>query len=170
MSVFAGQIPMVLDRITPAAVGILTARLRAKDVEELDARSGPELVPDRAARIYRAMQGATIAHIARPAGAPHQPLALLAIHAAGGEGWASFLATEDWGRIGLSLTRHIRRELIPALLADGMRRVECRALATHSAACRWLNILGAVEECDLPGFGLHDETFVQFAWRKSDVS
>lgn len=78
-------------------------------------------------------------------------------------------ATDDWPRVALGLTRWLRRSMIPAMLAAGGHRAECRSIAGHHTAHRWLESLGFVREAVLPDCGKGRETFYQFAWRLSDI-
>lgn len=81
---------------------------------------------------------------------------------------ASLFATNDFPRVAGPLVRFIRRQVIPALIADGVRRVECRALASYAATRRFLRHAGAVEETPLIDHGPTSETYVLCAWRRSD--
>lgn len=78
-------------------------------------------------------------------------------------------ATEDWHKVALGLTRWGLRSLKPAMLAAGGHRAECRSIEWHHEAHRWLELLGFVREAVLPDVGKNRETFIQFAWRLSDV-
>lgn len=81
--------------------------------------------------------------------------------------WA--FGTDLWPRVVLSLTRHVRRVMIPSLLENGVHRAQCAALASHEDARRWLSSLGAKPEATLRGFGRGGEDFVIYAWRRNDV-
>jgi len=81
--------------------------------------------------------------------------------------WA--FGTKSWPRCVLSLTKHVKRVMIPALHQAGAHRAECRALKTHTEACRWLEMLGARKEAELAGFGRQREDFNLYVWRQSDV-
>jgi hypothetical protein len=81
---------------------------------------------------------------------------------------ASLFATADFPRLAFWLVRHVRKVIIPALLADGVRRVECRALAGYVESRRFLRAAGAVEETILTDHGPGSETYVLCAWRRSD--
>lgn len=78
-------------------------------------------------------------------------------------------ATDAFNRVAISVTRKIKREVMPALVKMGVTRAECRCWEAHKDARRWLGILGAKEECLIPEYGANGETFVQLAWRPSDV-
>ena len=75
-------------------------------------------------------------------------------------------ATEEFDRIRLSLTKHVIRVMIPALVNVGAHRAECHSLEGHEEAHRWLEALGAKRESVRPGFGKNGEDFVCFSWRR----
>jgi hypothetical protein len=72
-------------------------------------------------------------------------------------------ATDAWPRVARAVTRWIARTT-PALIAAGGHRAECRSLASHATAHRWLERLGAVREAVLPDCGRNRETFYLYAW------
>lgn len=73
-------------------------------------------------------------------------------------------ATDDFPRIGLPLTRWVRRRMIPAIVQQGIHRGECRSMEGHEAAHRWLETLGAKREGELKGYGKGGETFFTYTW------
>ncbi len=79
-------------------------------------------------------------------------------------------ATDQWPLVARGLTRWGLLVLKPAMLAAGGHRAECRSVATHTTAHRWLESLGFVREAVLPDCGKGRETFFQYAWRLSNVS
>lgn len=81
--------------------------------------------------------------------------------------WA--FATDCFGEIAIGATRYVRRQMIPALLERGAHRAECRSAASHLAAHRWLELLGARIESRHAGFGKGGEDFVSFVWRREHV-
>ena len=81
----------------------------------------------------------------------------------------ALIATDDFNSVALAVSRKIKREVIPDLIARGVTRAECRCWEDHTDARRWLAILGAVEECNIPLYGGNGETFIQMAWRLPDV-
>jgi RimJ/RimL family protein N-acetyltransferase len=78
-------------------------------------------------------------------------------------------ATERWPEVALGTTRWARRVLMPALIASGAHRAECRSLASNEASHRWLLRLGARAEARHAGYGKNREDFITFAWRRDDV-
>lgn len=98
-----------------------------------------------------------------------QPVAALgAIPATPGVFYVWMYATDAWPEVALTATKWALRSLKPALMANG-HRAECRSIEGHHQAHAWLAMLGFRAECRLPDCGRHRETFIQFAWRKSDV-
>lgn len=80
-----------------------------------------------------------------------------------------FFGTDDFPRIGLGVTRFIRRELFPRYEAAGVHRFEAVSMATHNEAHVWLKTLGLEPETDpLAGYGRKGEAFIQFS-RVRDV-
>jgi hypothetical protein len=78
--------------------------------------------------------------------------------------WA--FGTDDWPKVALTLTRHVRRFMIPALLRAGAHRADAAALATHTDARRWLEAVGAKPENVLDKYGRNGETFVLYVWTR----
>ena len=74
--------------------------------------------------------------------------------------------TDDWPRVVLTLTRHVRRFMLPALLRAGAHRVDAWALAEHEDARRWLERCGAKPVNHLVGWGRNRETFVVHVWTR----
>lgn len=78
--------------------------------------------------------------------------------------WTVFaFGTDLWPRVVLSITKHIKRVLIPVLRSRGANLAECWALASHGQACAWLERLGAQSMCELPR-GKHGEMYRLYAW------
>ena len=75
-----------------------------------------------------------------------------------------FFATDNFGQIGLSVTRRIVRSIVPMLFANGAHRLECRSMEGHDDAHKWLEQLGASYESTLKGYGRGGEHFRAYAW------
>ena len=81
--------------------------------------------------------------------------------------WSVFMfATDSFQQISLSLTKFVKRVIIPALKATGAHRAECLSLAGHVEAHRWLELLGAHREGEKRAFGKGGEDFVSFVWSR----
>jgi hypothetical protein len=61
---------------------------------------------------------------------------------------------------------YIEHDLQPRVYADGARRVEARALSSHSLAHRFLERIGGHRRCDLPAYGKNGEDFVLYDWTR----
>ena len=77
---------------------------------------------------------------------------------------AGMYATDLWPQVAHATTRWIVSRLMPDLIAAGAHRAECRSLATHVTAHRWLERLGATREAVLADCGRNRETFYLYAW------
>lgn len=78
--------------------------------------------------------------------------------------------TDRWDKVTVTLTRHVRRFVIPALYHAGARRAQCYASAEHHAAHEWLTrSLGARRGPAFEEFGRDGETFVLFEWLRQDA-
>lgn len=75
-------------------------------------------------------------------------------------------ATEAFGGIAISLTKFVRRVMIPALTESGAHRAQCDSLVGHEKAHYWLEALGARQEGVLRGYGRQGEDFVRYVWSK----
>jgi len=78
--------------------------------------------------------------------------------------WA--FGTEEWPRVALTLTKHIKHFMLPALVHAGAHKAFCHVLATHAQARRWLERLGAEPEAELDEWGKMREKFVVYSWRQ----
>lgn len=76
-----------------------------------------------------------------------------------------FFATDDFPKIALSITRFIRVNLFPKLIASGVHRIEAVSLAGHEQTHDWLRTIGLDKETGpMHGYGKNGEAFIQFAW------
>lgn len=74
-----------------------------------------------------------------------------------------FLATDNFPRVALSVTRFISKELFPRYEEIGVHRFEAISMLEHDEAHRWLATLGLKKEAVFFDYGKNRETFVQFA-------
>lgn len=79
------------------------------------------------------------------------------------EGW--ILGTNNFQKAYIPLTRAIKRDIIPAIIAGGAHRLECKSVATHEEAHKWLEVMGAKYEGTHYGYGMNGEDFKTYAWR-----
>lgn len=97
------------------------------------------------------------------------PAAVIAFHALTPRALVvSMVASHDWPKVARSAWRWGMRDARPHLLHLGFRRAECRTMAGHADAVRFLERLGFRRECLVPHFGASGATFIQYAWRIED--
>lgn len=73
-------------------------------------------------------------------------------------------ATDRWPLVALSLTKFAKKTIIPLLKDSRTHRAQCFSIEGHHVAHRWLDMLGATEECEVPNYGKNGESFHLFAW------
>lgn len=80
--------------------------------------------------------------------------------------WSVWMfATDEIGRVGLSLHRFVSRVMIPTLRGAGARRADCFSMDGHTDAQRWLERLGARRTPDpFLNWGRNGETFWHYYW------
>jgi len=79
--------------------------------------------------------------------------------------WSMWMiATPDFDKCALSVTRFAKKDMIPALKQQGARRLQCHTLDTHKQSQAWLEALGAKYESTLHNYGKNGETFYCFSW------
>lgn len=155
---------MILLPIATATVYPIVANLRAADRAEVFAQRWSESDDALVADTVRNIQVGFVAANDRG-----RPVAVVgAAEVLPGLWGTAMMATDEWPTVALAATRHIRRTLMPLLLARGGHRAECRSLSTHAEAHRWLRRLGFVREAVMPCAGRNRETFHLYAWRLSD--
>lgn len=84
-----------------------------------------------------------------------------------GVGTAWLVATDDFPRVALSVTRHVRR--VVARLLDGhLNRIHAFSAAFHADAHRWMSRIGMRPEATLKAFGKRGEDFVMYVITRED--
>lgn len=79
--------------------------------------------------------------------------------------WSMWMfATPSINKVGLSVTKFVKRSIIPALQKAGAHRLQCRSMEGHEEAQRWLATLGASREGTERGLGTQGEDFHVFTW------
>jgi hypothetical protein len=79
-----------------------------------------------------------------------------------------FFATDSFQSIALGLTRFIRCNLFPKVIAAGVHRIECVSIDGYAETHRWIELLGLKREAVFKRYGKGAEDFVQFAWVSDD--
>lgn len=76
-----------------------------------------------------------------------------------------FFATDEFRQIALGLTRFIRCNLFPEVVAAGVHRIECVSIAGYVDNHRWIRLLGLNEPIiTLRAYGKGAEDFLMFSW------
>lgn len=148
----------------------------AENMRDQDAREifAVRRVEDRAALAYQLYAMRAQAWVFLVAGLDNSPngeafLGIWSTDETGGLASANLFATAEFPRLAAPLVRHVRRIVIPELLARGVRRVEARAMADYRTTRRFLRACGAVcEKPRMPDYGKNGEAFALYAWRRSD--
>lgn len=143
--------------------------MRDGDRREVMALRPPEHYPDTIAIDLTAPAHSGLTHLAFCAKVGDAPVAVVGGMEYRPTLWSVYMiATDRFGEVALSVHRFVRRALLPTILQRGGNRAECRSLADHAHAHRWLERLGAVHEADLIDCGPGRETFRLYAWRRRD--
>lgn len=158
---------MRLEATTPENVRYVAERMRESDFREFSAVSFARTrrqLADIMERTYGEHPGGICAY------SGDEPVAIGAV-VEGRPNVATlmFFATDALNEIAIPLTRFIKHNLFPRYREDGVHRIECISIDGHTAAHRWIRILGLEREARFPGYGKGGETFFQFSWVQSDV-
>lgn len=79
--------------------------------------------------------------------------------------WAAFaFGTKEWPRVVLTMTKHMRRFMMPALHRAKAYRVSAVTHSEYKEAHRWLESFGAVREQTMPYYGKGGEAFFTYVW------
>ena len=76
-------------------------------------------------------------------------------------------ATDKWSKVALSVTRDLKKTIIPTFIDVGAVRADCWSMDGHDVAHRWLEVLGAVRECSVEDYGPTRKTFHCYSWTRS---
>lgn len=73
-------------------------------------------------------------------------------------------ATDNFPQIRFSMTKLVKRDIVPMMFDAGAHRLEARSIEGHTTAQRWLERLGAAREATLVGYGRNREDFHIYTW------
>jgi len=79
-------------------------------------------------------------------------------------------ATNRIKQIGLSLTKLVCYDIIPALDRAKAHRVECHSIDGYDDVHRWLEFCGMRKESVIRKYGKNGEDFINFAWVRGNMS
>lgn len=84
--------------------------------------------------------------------------------------WSVWMfATDRFDEIAIATHRFAKEVFFPTLENVGYVRLECRSIATHTTAHRWLEGLGARKESIVQSYGKGGEDFYLYCWTKTKV-
>lgn len=82
--------------------------------------------------------------------------------------WSVWMfATDRWPEVSLTVTRHIRNDMMRDLIASGANRADCWSMEGHDVAHRWLEALGARREATLEDYGSERKMYHCYSWTRS---
>lgn len=151
---------MWLERITdrPELVHPIVANMRAADRSEVFATRDNDL---ESLLVHEIIESGTVGWVA----GLDTPIAAFGCTPLWPGVWSMWLmATDDFGRIGISMTKLVARSIVPMLFDGGAHRLEARSMEGHTHAQRWLEMIGASREGTLKGYGRQREDFHVYAW------
>lgn len=153
--------------VTEEALLYIASNMRERDAEEIFATRWDgdplSLTSDCMACLERPRSVAVMAMY------DHRPAAVMGAVEVWPHVWDVWcFGTDDFDHVALSLTKYVRRTLIPYLLKNGMKRAHCRSMAKHSKAHDWLRAMGAEQDNERPmkAWGKNGEDFVLFEWHR----
>ncbi len=95
-----------------------------------------------------------------------EPVAVLGITPITPGGWGAWaFGTNAFPKVAISLTRFIKKGIIPSLLASGAKHVQMLVWTEYHQARKWLRGFGAKEEAVIPNLGKGGEDFALTIWR-----
>ena len=142
----------------------IASNLRPEDQQELECQLdewSPQLVA------YQAMHS-TFGYICELNGNPEVAFGAGQIRQGYWIAW-SWGTRRQW-RCLPTVIQYISHDLQPLVSSLGARRVEARALSSHSLAHRFLERIGGKRRCDLPGYGKNGEDFCLYDWTQESWS
>lgn len=153
---------VTLHGATMRDLSYVASRLRADDREELDAQH-PGWTPAVIAAAHLSGYG----YIACVDGNPEAAFGAIEQRAGLWIIWS--FGTDLMWRCAPRIRHFGATEVLPQLLDDGAQRAEARALLRNRFGNGLLKALGATRRCELPGYGVHGETFVLWDWTRETV-
>jgi hypothetical protein len=156
---------MRLAELVPAAYGdvvFIARRMRALDAEEILPLIRTGKPEDLASGTI------SVGGLATVALSDGVPVAAYGAYLGRPQYWTVWMfATDRWAEVALSVTKDIRRNMMPAMLSGDAVRADCWSMEGHDVAHRWLELLGAVREASIEDFGPTRKTFHCYSWTRS---
>ena len=97
-----------------------------------------------------------------------RPVAAWGAHMTRPKMWSVWMfSTNQWPTVALTVTRNIRKVMMPSMIDSGAVRADCWSMEGHHVAHRWLEILGATVECSAEDYGATRKKFFCYSWTRS---
>lgn len=154
---------MWVERIAdrPGLVAMVAEKMREADRREIFATRFED-DPMAVARDAEAVFGRDVGWVS---GLGDNPIAAFGCFQMWPGVWSMWLfATDDFGQIGISMTKLIVRDILPMLFDAGAHRLEARSIEGNDDVQRWLELLGARRETTLKGYGREGQNFHVYIW------
>jgi hypothetical protein len=160
-------LPMKIERASREEVYQVALHMRERDFEEFSAIAPVDTRPELAALLAERYGGREDVLCGSLGGEPiciggtieGRPNVLTLL----------FFATDDFPKIGVSITRFIRNQLFPRYFVAGAHRIEAVSLAGYDHVHQWLRVIGLRPETGpMSGYGKRGEAFIQFSKVKDD--
>ena len=151
---------MILAPLTFEDVLYVAERMRPWDKKEIYATRWNEDPAELARQCCATGDFGWVAGIERPIAA----VGAVPVHPNVWSVWC--FATDEFPRIALSLTRYVKKAMIPALVESGAHRAACASIEGHTDAQKWLELLGARRECTHRALGKNGEDFHVYVWTR----
>lgn len=164
--------PITLHPYEDLAALAVFQRLDPADHREAEVTRGAACTPLALWADWRAMQAACVISVVAHDGTTPFAVVALSHTGQGGVGQAALLARDHnrFRRPLRELAARIRIYMPREAHHRGIHRIEARSWAGHPTAAHLLTLLGFAHECRMPGFGLGQHDFHQFAWTLSAPS
>ena len=97
-----------------------------------------------------------------------RPVAAFGTWPIGRDVWTVWMfGTKRFNKVGKAVSLHVKRDMIPFLLAAGMARAECQALAGCGTE-GWLKRMGGVMDGEAP-LGVSGEIYRTYRWLRAEL-
>lgn len=143
----------------------LARNLRTKAREELFASGWDGDVDTLAATLWEQCKGYGYAGLLD--GKPVYGGSLVEVFPGAYTFWS--LCTEDFPKLMWTVTKFVRRVMLPEIFGKGAWRVEARLVDGDPDTQKWMRLLGARLDSKQLHTGVNGETFLIFVWSKNDV-
>ena len=150
--------------ITPEGALYVARNMRAKDRQEVYALMFDAASDEDVARA--ACQTPDTAWEFRVDGRPVSVMGVTPLWPGVWSAW--MLATDEYLKVILAMTKLCRRVIMPMLWNAGAHRLEAKSVSHHHVAHGWLEHMGATLENVLENYGKNGEDFYVFAWLRKN--